>query len=324
MLYYNTPKVSIVIPIYNVEKYIKQCAESIFEQTYPNLEIIFVNDKTNDDSIDILMHTLDNYPSRAEQTIVINHETNKGLATARNTGIKNCTGLYVICIDSDDYIDKNMITNLMQIAVTNDYDIVAASFYINTPDWQKAIPITDCNNFFDLNHSPIDTLHFSLCNKIIKRKILEKILDVPNINCWEDLAVTARAFALTTNAKAVNIPMYHYQVNPKSLTSQGHKRRLHDQIIVARFIEEWFKANNLDKKYAQFLKNMKFSAKIKFLRGNERDFAAWKHTFPETNNGILHYSHIPLHYRIMFFIAHILPASLCQWISDTFSSSKQP
>lgn len=316
-----TPKVSVIIPIYNVEKYIEQCAKSIFEQTYSNLEIIFVNDCSPDNSVSILMRTLANYPSRTAQTVIINHEANKGSATARDTGIRHCTGRYVTCIDSDDYIDTDMVANMVQSAIADNYDIVATSFYLNTFGRQKIVPITDCDNFFNLNRIPIDTLHFSLCNKIIKRSLINQIPDIPNINCWDDLAKTSIAFALAGKTKAINAPMYHYRVgeNSNSLTAQSHKRRLQDQIEVAKFVDNWFVANKLDAKYAQFLKKLKFSAKIKFLRGNERDFAAWKRTFPETNHGILCYSHIPLPYRIMFFIANALPAAFCQRISDMFS-----
>ena len=183
------------------------------------------------------------------------------------------------------------------------------------------INISNSQDFFCLNSIAIDTLHFSLWNKIIKKSILDRIPEIPNANCWDDLAITSRAIALAQSAMTTNVPFYHYRINTNagSLTSQAHEKRLHDQLIVARFVEEWFIKNKLDAKYAQFLRNMKFSAKIKFLRGRNRDFAAWKRTFPETNNGILCYRHIPLHYRLLFFMADILPARLCQYISDKIS-----
>lgn len=321
----DSPKVSIIVPVYNVEKYIEQCARSIFEQTYQNLEIIFVNDCTPDGSIDVLQQLINEYPARKQQTQIINHSNNRGLAAARATGIKNCTGKYVLNIDSDDYIETSMVSTLIKVATDGDCDIVAASFFHTSPDSDEtAVNIKDCQGFFDLNNIPIDTLHFSQCNKIIRKSIFDQLPDTPGANCWEDLAMTARAFALARNTAAINVPLYHYRIgeNAYSLTAQSHDKRLRDQITVARFVERWFADNHLSEQYAPFIKNMKFAAKIKYLRGKKRDFAAWKNTFPEANHGILGYKHIPLHYRLMFFIANILPTPLCQWCSNTLTPQK--
>ena len=315
------PLVSVIVPVYNVERYIEQCARSIFEQTYPNLEIIFINDCSTDRSIEILKRAITCYQIRRTQTHIIDLKSNSGSTIARNTGIRNCNGDYIICIDSDDYIESCMVEQLVTIAFGGNYDIVSSSFFINDNGKEKQINISNSQDFFCLNSIAIDTLHFSLWNKIIKKSILDRIPEIPNANCWDDLAITSRAIALAQSAMTTNVPFYHYRINTNagSLTSQAHEKRLHDQLIVARFVEEWFIKNKLDAKYAQFLRNMKFSAKIKFLRGRNRDFAAWKRTFPETNNGILRYRHIPLHYRLLFFLADILPTRLCQYISDKIS-----
>lgn len=317
------PLVSVIVPIYNVEPYIRQCACSILEQTYDNLEIIFVNDCTPDGSIDLLKQTIQNYPQRINQIQIINHEYNRGLASARKTGLKNSTGEYIINCDSDDYIEPDMISSLISAVTAGNYEIVAFPFFIDHNTGKNSVTkITDSKNYFNLNSIPVDTLHFSLSNKIIKRSILVNLGDVPNANCWEDLAVTARVFAISKSTTTISTPLYHYRMNGNSLSSQAHRKRLLDQITVARFVEKWFVNEGLDKQYARFLKNMKFTAKIKYLRGCNRDFAAWKRTFPETNTGILHYRHIPLHYRLLFYLANILPTKFCQWCSDTLSFKK--
>ena len=314
------PLVSVIVPVYNVERYIEQCARSIFEQTYPRLEIIFVNDCTPDDSIHLLQQVISKYPNRSAQTRIINHPHNKGLAAARRTGLVNCTGEYVLNCDSDDYIEPDMVSTLVSAAIGGGHDIAASPFFMDYTDGRKNIAqMTDLGTFFNLNAIAIDTLHFSLCNKIFKKTLLDRLSPAPDANCWEDLAVTSRAIAIANSCAAIHRPLYHYRMDNSSLTSQAHEKRLRDQLTVAQFVEQWFIDNNLDKKYAPFLRNMKFSAKIKFLRGLNRDFAAWKRTFPETNNGILRYRHIPLHYRLLFFMANILPTRLCQLISDAIS-----
>lgn len=94
-------KISIIVPIYNVEKYIKSCIDSIIQQDYPNIECIFVNDCTQDKSMIIVNNCLNKYKGSIEFKI-INHENNLGLSAARNTGVKRSTGDYLYFLDSDD------------------------------------------------------------------------------------------------------------------------------------------------------------------------------------------------------------------------------
>ena len=86
------PIVSIIVPLYNVEKYIERCAISLFEQSYPNIEYVFVNDCTPDKSINVLGRVVGRYPNRSSQTKIINHDRNRGVAVSRNTGLDHCTG----------------------------------------------------------------------------------------------------------------------------------------------------------------------------------------------------------------------------------------
>lgn len=102
----NNPKVSILVPIYGTELYIEKCARTLFEQTYDNIEFIFVNDCTRDNSVNVLKRVLEEYPLRKSQTRIIEHKENKGLAGSRLTGLQNATGEYVWCVDSDDYVRK--------------------------------------------------------------------------------------------------------------------------------------------------------------------------------------------------------------------------
>ena len=107
-------KVSILVPIYNVELYIKRCIISLFEQTYNDIEFIFVNDCTKDKSIEILNSTLQQYPQRWEQVKIISHKTNKGLAAARTTALQNATGDYVMHVDSDDFLNLDAVEKCVE------------------------------------------------------------------------------------------------------------------------------------------------------------------------------------------------------------------
>ena len=107
------PKFSIIIPVYNVEKYLKKCLESVYNQTYKNYEVIVVNDGTKDNSMDIVK----NYPAK-----VINQK-NQGLSVARNNGVEKASGEYILFLDSDDYIEKGLLKEINK-SLNNNPDIV--------------------------------------------------------------------------------------------------------------------------------------------------------------------------------------------------------
>lgn len=132
-------KVSIGVPIYGVEKFIERCVVSLFEQTYDNIEYIFVNDCTRDRSLDILNKVIERYPNRKPQIRVVNHERNRGLAAARNTFIENATGDYVWNIDSDDWIEYNAVELLVEKALKYKADIINVGCVVHLPDKRKQI-----------------------------------------------------------------------------------------------------------------------------------------------------------------------------------------
>lgn len=113
----STPKVSVIIPVYNVEPHIERCARSLFEQTLEEIEYIFVNDCTPDASMRILQNVLENYAQRKNQIIIINQPYNMGAAKAREIGIKAASGEYIIHCDSDDWVDKEMYRTMYEKAV---------------------------------------------------------------------------------------------------------------------------------------------------------------------------------------------------------------
>lgn len=117
-------KVSICTPIYGVEKYIERCARSLFEQTYHNIEFVFVDDCSPDKSVEILKNVLSEYPARTTQVRIIKHERNRGLAGARNTGIESATGEFILWVDSDDSIDITTVDKLVAVQESINADIV--------------------------------------------------------------------------------------------------------------------------------------------------------------------------------------------------------
>ena len=183
-------KISVIVPIYNVEKYLKRCLESILNQTYTNIEIILVDDGSTDNSGIIC----DKYAEKDERIIIIQKE-NGGLSSARNTGIDISTGEYLCFVDSDDYIENDMIEYLYCGIKKYNVDIAVCGFSIIYSNGRKKC-ITIPKN--DIIYSKMDALDIHLlsgyidditCNKIFKKQLYENIR-YPEGYLYEDMITT--------------------------------------------------------------------------------------------------------------------------------------
>lgn len=121
-------KVSVIIPIYNVEGYVASCLESVLNQTYPDLEIILVNDATKDRSMEMVHKVLSSCAGSSKDVIIVEHQQNAGLSAARNTGIKNSTGEYLYFLDSDDTITPSCIASMVKALSVDRADMVVADY----------------------------------------------------------------------------------------------------------------------------------------------------------------------------------------------------
>lgn len=117
------PKVSVIVPIYNASAYIKQCAVSLFEQTLDDIEYIFIDDCTTDDSMEVLNECIEEYPNRKNRIKILKHAVNSGQAAARTTGMKAATGEYMIHCDPDDWVDQRMYSDMYYEAIKANADI---------------------------------------------------------------------------------------------------------------------------------------------------------------------------------------------------------
>ena len=123
-------KVSVIVPIFKVRDFIERCVCSLFDQTLDEVEYIFVDDASPDDSIDVLKSCMEQYPTRKDQVIIITHEKNLGLPAARNTGLVRASGEYVLHCDSDDFVEREMLEEMYKVAKESDADMVYCDFYL--------------------------------------------------------------------------------------------------------------------------------------------------------------------------------------------------
>jgi glycosyltransferase involved in cell wall biosynthesis len=243
-----TPKVSILVPIYNVSKYIERCAHSLFQQTFDDIEYVFINDCTPDDSIEKLQKVIAQYPNRNVK--IIHHKKNRGLAAARNTAIDHSTGKYIQVIDSDDWVEADMIENLYKKAEEEQADIVVLDFWVekkNETIYQKEI--IDYKNkmpFQIVLENEVVTC--CLWAKFVKRELyaMPECRVIEGLNYMEDLHVAVRMFYFANKIIKIDRAFYHYnKTNKNSITSQKTDSHFENLITFWEYLDEFLKANNV-------------------------------------------------------------------------------
>lgn len=185
------PKVSVIVPIYNVEKYIERCVRSLMEQTLDDIEYLFINDCTPDASINILQRIAQEYPVRQKQIRIIQMSENSGQAAVRKQGIMLSTGQYIIHCDSDDWVDKDAYRILYEKANEENADIVFCDFY-QSDGVNHKIKMRHFPNFErrKLLGNVVKNVYWTMWGAMIKRSVFtENAILYPKDNNGEDMAL---------------------------------------------------------------------------------------------------------------------------------------
>lgn len=243
------PKVSIIVPIYNVQSYIERCARSLFSQTLDELEYIFVNDCTPDSSITILNHVLQDYPHRKSQVKIINRIQNGGQAAARTDGMKTATGEYMIHCDPDDWVELDMYEAMYKTAKESNADVVICDAISHFTSHDEPMKWEDLYNSNDwLKHRM--NIWWSLWNRLVRTSIIKEnnIYPFSDINLTEDMNVMMRVYYYAKKFINIHKGLYHYnRMNEASaLTNANSLEKYMQRLISAKEIDEFFKSKNFD------------------------------------------------------------------------------
>lgn len=206
-------KVTIAVPIYGVEKFIERCAVSLFEQTYKDIEYIFVNDCTKDKSVLILNDVIRRYPERKSQIHIIQHEKNKGLAAARNTAVANATGEFLMHVDSDDYVDKRIVEEAVKTQLETNADIISCNAIRLRQGFTEEIRHKEYSSSKE-NCLAVISRDEEVCvwGRLIKTSLYKdnEIRAEQGINMAEDYQVTGRLMFYANKTVVVNQFLYFY------------------------------------------------------------------------------------------------------------------
>lgn len=243
------PKVSIIVPIYNVEKYLKRCINSILNQTLKEFELILVNDGSTDKSKEIC----DEYK---DERIKVIHKINEGVSSARNKGIDIAKGDYICFIDPDDYIDKDAIEYLYNLNIKNGADIACYRMktYKNEVLQSKLNIKENIEIYIKENiikeYAINGKFLYSTCNKLYDSKLFNNIRFSENIRYAEDALINYYLLSKSSKLVMSNLQKYNYCINESGVVSNINEKRL--DILKAQKIIFYF-LNKRYKKYTNYI-----------------------------------------------------------------------
>jgi len=239
----NKITISVIVPVYNVENYLEKCVETIVNQTYKNIEILLIDDGSKDSSSEKC-----DYLEKKYKNVKTYHKTNGGLSSARNYGIDRANGEYIVFVDSDDYIEKNMIEHLYNNIKETNAEMSICSFYYvknskkDAPKYAKECFIVNNENKFDYLYNDYYLPTTIAWNKIYSRKIFEK-LRYPEGKYHEDEFMIFDILKNVSKISYTLVPLYNYVFRDDSITKKFSLKRL-DCLEALDEREKYFKSMN--------------------------------------------------------------------------------
>lgn len=255
------PKVSILIPIFNVEKYLRQCLESVVGQTLKDIQIICLNDGSTDSSLDIIKEF-----AKDDKRIVIVDKKNSGYGDSMNVGLSKATGKYIGIVESDDYIELNAFEKLYDLAEKFDADVARSNYYHmrdNKSALYSYVEKSDTNKLVDPEKSLwIFYQAPAIWSAIYRNDFLKehniKFLPTPGAS-YQDTGFNFKVWASTHKAVFTEEAFLHYRLDNES-SSINNPGKVFNACIEYKEIEKYLKANNLFHKYGKVMEAAKFGA----------------------------------------------------------------
>lgn len=264
------PLVSVIVPVYNVERYLKDCVESILRQSYKKIELILVNDGSTDSSA-----SLCDAFAQQDNRISVLHVKNSGVSAARNTGIKVCNGEYLLFVDSDDWIDSDMVEKLVAQQAGRQWDAVMFGIQRHLPDGSTSInrggvgAFPDKDSIATILPAIVNSIElYSPVNKLFRAELVKDAMETHfplNISLGEDLLFNVEFFRHMNSLMILPDNFYHYRISVMgSLAKRFYPGMddiftLHFQALHALYrayaIHEAQAYQNLEEKYCSDLKN---------------------------------------------------------------------
>lgn len=279
-----SPKISVIVPVYNVEKYIRRCIESILAQTYTNFEVLLVDDGSTDKSGLIC----DEF-SKVDDRIQVFHKENGGVSSARNYGLNKAKGEWISFIDGDDWIGSFYFEVFQQKITKNslDLDIVSFDYYLDSYERMSSYKkeVHSCNKKIMIEKLLINEAGGYLWNKIIKLDLFvtNRIIFPENIYIWEDLVVSVNLYLAARHVGYIAEAYYHYnKCNSGSAMSNFSEDKINQQILACDVIEDCLSSFGVYCYYVDAIHIRQLIAKQAYI--SEKRFfnvEKWREIYPD-------------------------------------------
>lgn len=241
------PLISVIIPVYGVEKYIAQCLESVIDQTYKNLEIIVINDGTKDRSAEIAKE----YAAKDSRIKVYDFK-NGGLSVARNRGLEIATGEYISYLDSDDWLDTKMYETLLETAMKNEADMVKCGIIETNGSAEEKITFSDVKIINNEQHKAFKNYFKGILwtlawNGLYKKELAKKVKFPDNV-VHEDNYSSGMFLYLSKKVLVIPFCGNYYRVNDAGISKGGMKKPLDKILAIIKLKQDLLKLGFADKK----------------------------------------------------------------------------
>lgn len=240
-------KISVIVPVYNVEKYLEKCLKSLVNQTLDDIEVLVINDGSPDNSQKIIDNFVKKYPNKVRSFIT----ENGGQGSARNFGINKAKGEYIMYVDSDDYVEASMALTMYNKAKEEDSDIVVCGNYVVDEDY-KIIKTESCYAYSDKDNALLNILFgkMAVWNKIYKKElILDKKIEFRSRVWYEDVDFTMKAFFNAKKISFVDEAFYDYLLREGSTMNNNNLERNLELNLSFDALISYCKENNIYDKY---------------------------------------------------------------------------
>ena len=291
-------KISYIVAVYNVADYIEHCARSLFEQTLEDIEIIFVDDASKDNSVAIIRRTLEDYPQKQGRVKIVVHEENKGTPTTRWDGLCAAAGEFVNFIDGDDYVEPQMGELMYGIAMETGADLVVCNGLRYRSEGALLISLAPQGVEGNGENLRDDTINRRVspgaCYRLIKRSLLlDNDIVWPVSSMADDLVISVMAVYYARKIAHVPVPLYHYTLNPGSISNihnpEHRARRQYLFVQNNKVLFDFLEREGVTEKYEHGILINKVMAKNEVLPyTNKRKYRRlWLRTYPELNKMML-------------------------------------
>ncbi len=247
------PKLSIIVPVYNVEKYLKKCIDRILASTYKYFELIIINDGTKDNSEQIIKEYLDK--EEYKDKIIYIAKENSGLSDTRNLGMSKARGEYIAFVDSDDYIETDMYELLMNKALENNFDMVVSDLKLvyENNDKEKVLSSGYEKDLFNKEEikRTMAIYYPVVWNRVCKKDVLEGIKFSKGV-WYEDMEFNLELYPKLNSIGVVKKPLYNYLQRAGSIT-YTYNDKLFDIINNMDNVIKYYKENKLYDEYKEEL-----------------------------------------------------------------------